>query len=153
MQRPNEVGQLRLLSEPQPVKHWMVMLKQWPDICWERKGHAWRQGCITHHLVFGPFLPPSLPPCPKDNSFFSKLFKNSLLNCPLKFLLVYSTSSLNPTCLEANPSFPPTAYTHTIPPGFPISLMTALSSVALKRKFQPFLVGPQVQYNPPSKNP
>lgn len=152
MQRPNEVGQLRLLSEPQPVKHWMVMLKQWLDMLREKRPH------MKARLHYPPPCLWSIStaftaPMSQRQLFFSKLFKNSLLNCPLKFLLVYSISSLNPTCLEANPSFPPTAYTHTIPPGFPISLLTALSSVALKRKFQPFLVGHQVQYNPPSKNP
>ena len=32
MQRPNEVGPLRLLSESQSITYWMVMHKKWLDI-------------------------------------------------------------------------------------------------------------------------
>lgn len=89
---------------------------------------------------------------PKRAFLFQRFFKILDWTVLLKFYLYVPLAPRIPR-LEANPSFPPTAHTDAIPPGFPISPMTVLSSTAPKWKFQPFLVGHPVQYNSPSKNP
>ena len=153
MQRPNEVGPLRLLSESWSITYWMVMHKKWLDIL--RKAVPCMESSLhyqpTDQCLWSISTYFTAAMSQRELFFFKDFFKILDWTVLLKFYL-YVPLAPRILCLEANPSFPPTAYTHAIPPGFPISPMTVLSSIAPKWKFQPFLVGHPVQYNSPSKN-
>lgn len=151
MKRPNEVGPLRLLPESQSVTYWMVMYKKWLDILRKTAMRGVKSALSTTSSLVH-FYVLHCPHVPKRAFLFQRFFKILDWTVLLKFYLYVSLAPWIPH-LEANPSFPPTAYTHAIPPGFPISPMTVLSSIASKWKLQPFLVGHPVQYNSPFKNP